>query len=321
MASSSGSGVGACPPLDDRERFFRICTLLLDHGTSLLRQEFDKLIPPCALPMVLARHKKAFWHMPRRILTQAMMVKLYPTENTYGKSTDFDMNLLVVLFRNLCHLQYNWNSMPAENDLSLEADILRLKLYKNRIFAHAEACSISKYDFEEVSETICEIFQRRGGRCLRQKAETVLNEGLTKSENVYLNESKDWHSHDIDVNIVCHTLDSNSNHLSETAKDTIESTKKLDANTDQVGAKSDDAGEKMEQSGGDVVELLRKVEEVNENTSKFHHKAYEVNAKIDHVDEEMDVFHEEVDEKVNQLHPSFNRVLRHKEGGMCVQIL
>ena len=188
MASSVRSNV----QLDGKERFFRICRLLLDGGTNLLRQEFDKLVPPDRLGTVLQKEKTKLQRLSRRgVLTNMMLQKLYPTLTTYGKSVDFDISLLMVLFRELCGLKAppssnNWGSMPIGSDESLEADILRLKIYRNTIFAHAESCCVSDTDFKKVSKDVCAMFERRGGTQWKQQAETMLHETLTECESSYL---------------------------------------------------------------------------------------------------------------------------------------
>ena len=215
---------------EDKERFFRLCRLLLDGGTDLLRQEFDKLIPPCSLPFVLSKEKASLLRLPRGVLTPEMFQKLYPTTTSHGKSTDFDISLLMVLFRHLCRLKAppsskNWSSMPISSDQSLEADILRLKIYRNTIFAHAEACCISENDFDQVSKGMCEIFERRGGLPWKWIAETMLNEELTECETAYLNKLKEWHSHDAEVKEIFqelnNKLDIKVNQIIDTVEDKV----------------------------------------------------------------------------------------------------
>ena len=214
MASSLESALGVSSGLNDQERFFYSCRLLLDGGTELLRQEFDKIFPPTDLHNVLCKEKLNLQKLPRSVLSTSMLQKLYPTSATCGKPTDFDITLLMVLFRYLCRLEAppssnNWSNMPVDSDKSLAADILRLKIYRNTVFAHAEACCISKDDFEQISNNICVIFERRGGTFWKLKAETMLKEPLTQCESAYMNQLKEWQNHDTDVKEICQELASN----------------------------------------------------------------------------------------------------------------
>ena len=249
MASSSGRGFGTCPHQDDDGRLFHIGRLLLDGGTCLLRQVFDRLIPPCDLPIVLAKEENNLRALlVKRILTRDMMVKLYPDKNTYGKSSDFDIPLLTLLFIHLCQLKAppssnNWRSMPVDSDRSLEADILRLRLYTNRIFIHAEDCSIPSNDFELVSASVCAIFYRLGGIHWKRKAETMLHDVLTESESLDLNRLKDVKETCLVVKEFCPTHKSKFDHSLEMTKDSSENAKKSDAKVYYIKGKV----EKIEQ--------------------------------------------------------------------------
>ena len=248
MASCLGSSVGSrsVEHSDDKERFFRICRLLLDGGTEVLRQEFDKRIPPSTLSSRLIREKTKLLKLPSRVLPISMFQRLYPTANTCGKSKDFDISLLMVLFRQLCGLTPppstgNWSEMPADSDESLEADILRLKIFRNNVFAHATFCCISEADFNQISKDICDIFERLDGLNWRLKAERMLGEALTGSENVYLKRLNEWHSLDADMKEIYQQLDCKMGHmlkLTERQENKIEQavhqTKKIEAKVDQV---------------------------------------------------------------------------------------
>ena len=210
--ASSLDVINSSSDLDGRGRFFRICRLLVDGGADLLRQEFDKITVPGDLPTVLSKEEVNLRKIKSFILTASMFHKLYPTSDTYGKSTDFDISLLMVLFRQLCRLKAppssnNWKTMPIDSDKSVEADILRLKIYRNEVIAHAETCSIPSDKFEQVSQDIITIFERRGGEPWKLKAERMLKEALTQSENAYLTELKDWYQHETDIKEICKQLD------------------------------------------------------------------------------------------------------------------
>ena len=230
LKMAGSPGMCSVTSLKDKDRFFHLCRLLLDGGTDLLRQEFDKLIPPCNLSSVLSKEKANLLKLPKGVLTPKMFQKLYPTTTTRGKSTDFDISLVMILFRHLCRLEApassrNWSSMPLSSDQSLEADIMRLKIYRNTLFAHAEACCMSANDFDLVSKDMCEIFERRGGLPWKRIAETMLNEELTECETAYLNKLKEWHSHDAEVTEVFqelnNKLDSKVNQIIDTVEDKV----------------------------------------------------------------------------------------------------
>ena len=181
MDSALDSDKGSSSDLGGRGRFFRICRLLLDGAAELLRQQFDKIIPPYDLSSILQKEEENLRKLRTSVLTTDMLEILYPAPNTFGESADFDISLLMVLFRNLCELKAppssnNWRTMPSDNDKSVEADILRLKIYRNTIVAHAKVCDIADDEFEQVSKHIIAIFERLGGAEWKEKAENMAKE-------------------------------------------------------------------------------------------------------------------------------------------------
>ena len=279
-------------PLEDNERFFRICRLLIDAGSNFLRQEFDKLIPPCDLPVLLQKEKNNLLRLPRGILTQKMFQKLYPTATKYGTSNDCDISLLMILFRHLCRLKApsssnNWSIMPVDSDRSLAADVLRLKIYRNTVFAHAETCRISKDEFDQVSKKVLEIFVRQGGLPWKQIAETMLNEALTESESAYADELREWHNYDADVKQIYQELDSKADRLlkvnekQETMiEQVIDSTIRLDEQTDRVVENCEKVTEKMDLVNQNVDQVNQNIDQVNQNVYQIGEKVNQVDGKI-----------------------------------------
>ena len=96
--------------------------------------------------------------------------------------------------------------MPIDSDKSSEADILRLKIYRNTIIAHADACCISSKEFDQIWKNICNIFERLGGALFKIEAENMLSEPLTQDEETYLRQLIEWQSHDNDVKEICHEM-------------------------------------------------------------------------------------------------------------------
>ena len=193
---------GPSVPVEGNELFFRICRLLIDGGTEVMRLQFDKKIPPSELPKKLQKIKNV-WKL-QNVITAPMRETLFPDDNTYGKSADFDISLLMVLLRNIGGLQppqstNSWKDEPSDNDHSLEADIVRLKLYRNKIFAHVRSCSIIKSDFENFAKKIGESLIRLGGKEWKHKVEEILNEPLSQDESIYKDGLEKWYKNDTEM--------------------------------------------------------------------------------------------------------------------------
>ena len=123
--------------------YARLCRLLVDVGSHILRETFDKKRPPGNLEKVLSTSKirdELQELRKRKVLNPSQWGKLYPAIKSSVSSRDFDITLLVVLLRNICGLvcpATGWDTVPPTTDTTLEADIVRIKCYRNTVYGHA----------------------------------------------------------------------------------------------------------------------------------------------------------------------------------------
>ena len=147
--------------------YARLCRLLVDVGTQALRDTFDAIHPPANLHIVLAGNKTTLQSLrTRKIINPIQWGKLFPPIPTSVSTAHFDTTLLIVLLRNLCGLPSpvtGWDTLPAATDISLEADIARVKYFRNTVFAHAEHASVDDATFNTYWQDIRDTLVRLGG--------------------------------------------------------------------------------------------------------------------------------------------------------------
>ncbi|XP_078381732.1 uncharacterized protein LOC144664461 isoform X15 [Oculina patagonica] len=145
MASAAPPPVASTKEMTN---YARLCRLLVDVGSQALRDTFDGIHPPAGLHLVLARHPEHATLQTlrtRRILNPTQWGKLYPTIPSSVSSASFDITLLMVLLRNICGLHApatGWDSLPPPADTSKEANIARVKYYRNTVYGHASQASV-----------------------------------------------------------------------------------------------------------------------------------------------------------------------------------
>ena len=147
--------------------YSRLCRVLVDLGSCALRDCFDSICTPPTLHRVLAANQLTLQNLrSRRIINATQWGKLFPAIPTSVSSKDFDITLLMTLLRNICGLappMTGWDVLPAATDTSCEADIARVKYFRNVVYAHAEHASVDDSEFQRHWKDIRDTLVRLGG--------------------------------------------------------------------------------------------------------------------------------------------------------------
>ena len=197
---------------DEKANFQRLTRLLVCGGITLLRDLFDSIHPPVNLPLKLgdpvfkAQLQKL---RNRNVINQQEWNLLYPSPGGYGKSTEFDITLLFKLFRNICSLTppvTGWDMFPNRTDLSLEADLARVKFYRNEVYGHSKNMEISDAKFvdlwREISKAllrIARIFSVSKKNEWKTSIDKFLRDPLTPDSAQSLAELQSWYKKDMDT--------------------------------------------------------------------------------------------------------------------------
>ena len=188
-----------------RKFLYRICRLLLDVGTDVLRKEFDNIHFPNKLDGVLRVHKSKLLRLPSNPLTRKMLQMIFPTDS-FGQSTSFDLPTLSLLFLEICFPTpplldlktgyCSWDESPLESDLSVKADLVRVKKIREEICELAKNTAISVEALERIQRDLIEILHRRGGSSAQERIVDVHKEPFTQIEEIYLKQLQDWCLHE-----------------------------------------------------------------------------------------------------------------------------
>ena len=141
------------PSTKETTNYARLCRLLVDVGSRALRNKFDNIYPPAGLHGVLTKppvHPILQALKKKRILNPTQWAKLYPSTPSSVSSKDFDVTLLMLLLRNICGLippSTGWDNLPPAADASAEANIARVKYYRNHVYGHASQASVDDATF------------------------------------------------------------------------------------------------------------------------------------------------------------------------------
>ena len=236
------------PSPKGRDNFQRLARLLMSEGTVLLREAFDIKCPPSNLPTTLQNPatKKLF---KAAKLSKSQRDCLYPSPGMYGKSTDFDMTLLLRLLRTICGLTppaTGWDCLPSSEDQSFGADLARIKFYCNSVYGFViEDMEIADDEFSRLWREISEALVRIAGQISPAKAkewknviDTFLNDPLTEEDKRYEQELQRWYQNDLDVREYMKEVEFSATHLEKKAQYFREEVQKeAQVITDEFGRK------------------------------------------------------------------------------------
>ncbi|XP_031552541.1 uncharacterized protein LOC116289738 [Actinia tenebrosa] len=211
MASASW-----CKETDEKINYTKLCRLLVDGGTQALCSVFDGKYPPSSLKDFLNANKTTLQKLKKplqklkkpkgkvlnkpkgKVLNNEQWDKLYPPNGSDPQSKDFDITLLFVLLRNICGLTApatGWDALPPATDDSLEANLARIKYYRNNTIAHIPNTEINDADFEKHWQDISTALLSLG---LRQEDIDALKSARL-GEKDYNQLLYDWYISDKDV--------------------------------------------------------------------------------------------------------------------------
>ena len=181
--------------------YARLCRLLVDVGSQVLRSTFDKIHPPATLHTVLGSTSvhyatlQSLYKGKKKVLNPTQWGRLYPTHSPVS-SAAFDITLLTVLLRNICGLgppANGWDRLPLAKSTSKADDIARVKYYRNTVYAHAHQASVDNSSFSAYWHEIREALVRLGGAHLRTKIDNLEHDYMDPVvEEHYRERMKQW---------------------------------------------------------------------------------------------------------------------------------
>ena len=139
----------------DKTNGNKLSRLLIDGGTTVLRNIFDYYHPPANLAANLSSthiHPILTRLRHRNVLNGSQWDKLFPpSAGGTPNSINFDITLLFLLLRNICGLsppRSGWDKMPPASDTSREANLARMKYYRNELYGHVTTTGIQTSVFD-----------------------------------------------------------------------------------------------------------------------------------------------------------------------------
>ena len=177
----------------------KLSRLLIDGGTAVLRNVFDHYHAPANLVTDLNSHRKTLHSLlRRRILKKPQWDILFPPPGVAPDSKSFDITLLFLLLTNICGLSCpssGWHSRPHASDNSFEANLARIKFYRNELYGHVTTTSVDESTFNNLWQEISSVLVALG----LDKAEIDRLQDEHFGEEDYIDTLLDWANSEEDI--------------------------------------------------------------------------------------------------------------------------
>ena len=170
----------------------KLSRLLIDGGTTVLRSAFDNYHTPANLASDLnVQYKTLLSLQRRRILNKCQWEKLFPSSGTKPDSNSFDITLLFLLLINICGLSpphSGWLTKPPPSDTSFEANLARIKFFRNELYGHVSSTGVDTPTFKALWQELSAVLIALG----LDQAEIDRLQAERFGEEDYLDALTDW---------------------------------------------------------------------------------------------------------------------------------
>ena len=187
------------PTSRETTNYARLCVLLVDVSSQVLRRTFDRIRPRGRLDTVLGTPPTSDTLkslLKRKVLNPSQWSILYPAIKSSVSSEKFDITLLMVLLRNICGLTppaAGWDALPSPTDVNCEDDLARIKYYRNTVYGHAAQASVDDANFNDYWMKIRDTLVRLGGAVYEAAIDGVKYDCMDpEMEEHYIEMLKQW---------------------------------------------------------------------------------------------------------------------------------
>jgi hypothetical protein len=135
------SGGPTQSPDDNREHMFRLQILIIDGGLLVFRNIVDKRLTDKSMTLsaCLYNEKSSIDKLKKKGIIKPVQYDILFPSGKNPATTDMDITLLIFLLSNLDFFykksieQFSVKNPPPSTDVTVAADIYRLRIYRNQV--------------------------------------------------------------------------------------------------------------------------------------------------------------------------------------------
>ena len=162
-------------------KWLRLARLLVDEGTNVLKQFFLISIHPETLEKTLKKNSTRLAQLKsKRVICDDDWEKLFPASGDPPNADTFDITLMHLLIREFSNLPTpakGWHKLPDETDDSIQANIARIKYFRNEL-SHRSSTAICENEFKEKWNLISSSLERIQVYVHQQNIQRIKNDPI-----------------------------------------------------------------------------------------------------------------------------------------------
>ena len=234
----------------------KLSRLLIDGGTTVLRKIFDGHHPPANLAADLNANKSILSSLlKKKVLHKPQWDKLFPPGGVAPDSNTFDITLLFLLLTNICGLTpppSGWHSKPPPSDASHEANLARVKHYRNVLYGHVTTTGVDTPTFSALWTEISGVLVSLG----LDQAEVDRLKAEKGGEQDYIDVLIEWADSEEDIK----TQLENINQVQSKTRQAVEDVREAQFKTQKTVKDIHQTQAKTQQSVDEVCQNVKEVE-------------------------------------------------------------
>ena len=253
----------------------KLSRLLIDGGTTVLRNIFDYYHPPANLAASLSSrhiHPILTRLRHRNILNGVQWDKLFPPPGGGPpNSINFDITLLFLLLRNICGLsppRSGWDKMPPASDTSREANLARMKYYRNELYGHVTTTGIQTSVFDVKWREISSVLVSLG--LSQSEVDRLKREPCGED---YVSAVTEWMKNDEEIQFQLKNLLTKQQQVLQTQKEdhrTLHDTRQIVGKVQETQMEASKLHKEDHKTLQDTYRTVRQVEQTQMEASKLH---------------------------------------------------
>ena len=258
----------------------KLSRLLIDGGTTVLRKIFDGHHPPANLITDLNANYPILNNLlRRRVLNGHQWDKLFPPGGVPPDSNTFDITLLFLLLTKICGLTpppSGWHTKPPSSDTSHEANLARVKFYRNVLYGHVTTTGVDTPTFSALWTEISGVLVSLG----LDQAEVDRLKAEKGGEQDYIDVLIEWADSEEDIKSQLKNIHYSQSQTRQAVQDVRLAQVKTQKTVKEIHQSQDKTQKRVEEIHQSQANTQKRVEDMHHIHTQTHQSVKEVNQNV-----------------------------------------